>query len=147
MTGGPVTVWRWRDAFQREFQARMDWCVKSEEGANHPPVAVLNGDESSRALEIEAAAGQRVELSAEGSRDPDGDDLSYRWWVYREAGTYGGDVPIEGACHARAVVAVPRDAGNATIHVILEVTDSGPPPITRYRRAIIGAGLTPQPRR
>ena len=28
-TSGRATVWRWRPAFQNEFQARMDWCVRA----------------------------------------------------------------------------------------------------------------------
>ena len=31
--------------------------------------------------------GGRVDLSAEGSSDPDGDALSYEWFYYNEAGT------------------------------------------------------------
>ncbi len=33
-----ATVWRWRDDFQNDFAARMDWTTKSYEEANHPPV-------------------------------------------------------------------------------------------------------------
>jgi hypothetical protein len=32
----PATIWRWREQFQHDFAARMDWCVaKSYEDANH----------------------------------------------------------------------------------------------------------------
>ena len=34
-------MWRWSDAFQNDFAARADWCVKSYEEANHPPVVKL----------------------------------------------------------------------------------------------------------
>src|SRR5205814_23227 len=44
VTDARATVWRWRPAFQADFAARMAWCVKPVRGANHPPVAVLNGD-------------------------------------------------------------------------------------------------------
>ena len=33
-----VSLWRWRDDFQNDFAARMDWCFMSFEEANHPPV-------------------------------------------------------------------------------------------------------------
>jgi len=136
-THARVTVWRWRPAFQNEFAARMDWCVKSPKDANHPPVAVINNDRTGKAIPVDAKPGERVSLSAAGSSDPDGDRLSYRWWVYREAGTYDGDVKVEGADKAEATLVPPADAAGKTVHVILEVTDSGTPPLTRYRRAVI----------
>jgi hypothetical protein len=37
----------------------------------------------------------------------------------------------------RARLVVPDDAAGTTIHVILSATDSGEPPLTRYRRAIL----------
>ena len=40
-TDSRATVWRWRPAYQNDFQARMDWCVLPYDKANHPPVAVL----------------------------------------------------------------------------------------------------------
>lgn len=40
-TSNHATIWRWREAFQHDFAARMDWCVKSYEEANHPPVPRL----------------------------------------------------------------------------------------------------------
>jgi hypothetical protein len=137
ITEARATVWRWRPAFQNEFAARMDWCVKSPREANHPPVAVLNKDTTGKALTLEAKAGERVRLSGAGSSDPDGNALSFRWFVYREAGTYDGDTKVEAADKADATLLVPADAGKKTIHVILEVKDDGSPPLTRYRRAIV----------
>jgi hypothetical protein len=36
-----ATIWRWRYAYQYDFAARMDWCIKPYNAANHPPVATL----------------------------------------------------------------------------------------------------------
>ncbi|MFJ8795150.1 hypothetical protein [Streptomyces sp. NPDC102462] len=70
--------------------------------------------------------------------DPDGDALRCRWWQYAEAGTYAGDVTVAGADSLSASVRIPRDArAGDTIHVILEVTDDGEFPITRYQRVVI----------
>ena len=50
--------------------------------ANHQPqVEVLEGNQ------LFVKAGDNIELHAKAS-DPDGDDLTYRWWEYSEAGTY-----------------------------------------------------------
>ena len=133
-----ATVWRWRPAYQNEFAARMDWCVKGPREANHPPVVALNKDGSGKAVRLEARPGERVSLSAAGSCDPDGDKLSYRWWVDREAGTFDGEVKVENADVAEVTLAVPAGAAGKVIHVVLEVTDMGTPPLTRYRRAVVG---------
>ena len=151
MDGKPdmlYTIHRWRRAYQNAFQARMDWCVKPCEDANHEPAAVLDGDRGRRILQISTDPGATVRLSAAGATDPDGDRLRYRWWVYAEAGTYWAEAPISGATKPEATVSVPRDAAGRTIHVILEVTDTGNPPLTAYRRAILrvsGRPVSPPP--
>ncbi len=139
------TIDRWREAYQNAFQARMDWCVKEYGEANHEPSAVLNRDRSRAVLPIAAEPGGQVQLSAAGSKDPDGDTLAYHWWVYVEPGTYWQAAPIRGADAQDAVVALPRDAAGRTIHVILEVTDSGDPPLKAYRRAVVKVAGEPVP--
>jgi hypothetical protein len=140
VTDARSTVWRWRPAFQAEFAARALWCVKPPAEANHPPVAVLNGDRTTAAVELTALPGAAVRLSAAGSSDPDGDRLTVRWFVYPEAGTYGSVVPVADADAEVAGLTVPGDAAGKTIHVILEVTDRGSPALTRYRRAVVSVG-------
>jgi hypothetical protein len=127
---------RWTDALQNDFASRADWCVKTYEDANHPPVVRISG-----ALDLQAEPGAVVKLSAEGSSDPDGDELVYRWWQYREAGSFKDTVEIRDASKPDASFTVPREAGRGeTIHIICEVTDNGTPPLTRYRRIIVSVG-------
>src|SRR3984893_14833967 len=38
-----ATVWRWRQAYQNDFAARMDWTTNSFAEANHNPIVVVNG--------------------------------------------------------------------------------------------------------
>ncbi len=124
---------RWTDAIQNDFASRADWCVQAYDEANHPPVVALG-----HSNDLNAQPGEMVKLSAEGTNDPDGDDLRYRWWQYREAGTYGGTVDIRDAGNPNASFTVPNDAGTGqTIHVICEVADDGTPPLTRYQRVIV----------
>ncbi|NOX55772.1 MAG: DUF1593 domain-containing protein, partial [Planctomycetes bacterium] len=139
------TIHRWRPAYQNAFQGRMDWCVQPVEKANHEPVAVCNADRSLRVLHVEAEPGGTVRLSAGGSSDPDGDELRYRWWVYREAGTYWDTVPMSGADSSEVVLRIPENAAGRTVHVILEVTDTGQPPLTAYRRVVIHVSGRPVP--
>ena len=139
------SIHRWRRAYQNAFEARMDWCLQPPDEANHEPVAVFGGDPSRRVLDIDANPRDEVKLTAAGSSDPDGDALEFRWWVYREAGSYWADVPIPDADRADALLSVPQDAAGRTIHVILEVTDSGSPPLTAYRRVVLKIGGKPVP--
>ncbi|MEJ2493765.1 MAG: DUF1593 domain-containing protein, partial [Ignavibacteriaceae bacterium] len=77
-----VTLWRWRDDFQNDFAARMEWCTNYYEEANHPPVPVLENSDH-----ITVKSGGFFGLDAAGTYDPDGDNLSYLWFQYPEAGT------------------------------------------------------------
>lgn len=82
-------------------------------------------------------ANRVVELSSAGSTDPDGDSLQPRWWFYPEASAYRSPVEITGADTQQARVTISADTANQTLHMILELQDSGTPPLTRYRRAVI----------
>ena len=89
-------------------------------------------------MDLKVRRGARVKLSAQGTSDPDGDELNYRWWQYQEADSYHGAVEIQNAGKKEASFTVPNDAGEGeTIHIICEVTDAGSPPITRYQRVVV----------
>jgi hypothetical protein len=131
---------RWAVDLQNDFRARLDWCVKPFEEANHPPVPRVRG-----ALRRTAAPGTRVNLDAAASTDPDGDHLAYRWWVYPEPGTYEGPVTIESAASPRAHFIAPRVDAPRSVHVLVTVTDDGDPPLSRYRRVIVTLAPTARP--
>jgi hypothetical protein len=134
-----ATIWRWRSAYQNDFAARMDWTIKAFAEANHPPVVKL-----APAPQLKAKSGERVNLSAEGSTDPDGNALAYQWFYYGEPGTLalatsrtGAPLTIEGATQAKASFIAPKVAKPETMHLIVAVTDRGAPPLTRYQRVIV----------
>jgi hypothetical protein len=152
-----ATIWRWRDAYQNDFAARIDWTVKPFAAANHPPVAVVNGEGGTAPILLNARPGDTVDLDASSSRDPDhGQRLDFRWYVYREAGaglTPPADVAIAGADRPRARVTVARSCapplpgmtapcGVRAVHVILAVKDDGSPPLTAYRRIVVSVTPT-----
>lgn len=132
-TGNKATLWRWRDDFQNDFAGRMDWCVKTYQEANHPPVPAL-----SRPDRITVRSGEGFGLDASGTADPDGDNLSFLWFHYPEAGSWQKEIPIGSAENARGVwVTAPRVDRTETAHFILKVTDKGTPPLSRYKRIIV----------
>ena len=142
-TTNHATIWRWREAYQNDFAARMDWTIKPYDEANHPPVAMLD-----HPAYIRASKGEKVELSALASSDPDGDPLSFHWFCYEEPGTRSMSNSRSGDKHdivgfdqamASLIVKTSRvmSPGTGTMHIILAVTDHGTPRLTRYQRVII----------
>ena len=128
-----VTLWRWRDDFQNDFAARMDWCTKSYGEANHPPVPVLGHSE-----QITVKSGEGFGLNAFESYDPDGDNLSYLWFHYPEAGSYKKLIKVGPPPNAHgAWLRAPEVNKEETAHFILKVTDKGKPPLSRYKRIIV----------
>ena len=144
-TSNQATIWRWRAAYQQDFAARMDWCVKEPDKANHNPVVVVENDESKNVIHKKVRLGDSVELSAKGTSDPDGDQLTYRWFHYSEAGSdladfrQGWKVDLTGETTQDLSIAVPKKMprGRNDIHIILDVSDNGTPNLHAYRRVIL----------
>ena len=127
-----VTLWRWRDDFQNDFAARMDWCIKPYEEANHPPIPVLSQPE-----EITVKSGDGFGLDAGNSTDPDGDHISYLWFSYPEAGSYKKKLITEAEVAHGVWLNAPVVDKKETAHIILKVTDKGKPSLSRYKRIIV----------
>ncbi|WP_245576516.1 DUF1593 domain-containing protein [Flexithrix dorotheae] len=127
------SITRWADAFQNDFAARADWCVKSFEEANHPPVVMLSHE-----LDLDAKPGSTINLSAKGTYDPDKNQLTYKWWFDNQASSFKGLVNIENANAQDATLQVPENIDTAfSIHIICEVRDNGVPQLARYKRVIL----------
>ena len=151
-TSDQATIWRWREAFQNDFAARMTWTVADYAHANHNPIVEVNGQAGTAPTLIDAEVGKPVVLDASASHDPDGQSLNFSWVHYGEAGSASGRlaaVTISGSDTARAVVTPtaacrplwlplgPPCTGTGTAHIILAVTDDGSPRLTSYRRIIL----------
>ncbi|MEI8635002.1 hypothetical protein P4S72_29020 [Vibrio sp. PP-XX7] len=91
--GGAIS--RWRNGYNNEFEARMDWSITGNfSDANHPPLAVVNGNQTKDVLYMTASSGSTVALSASGSRDPDGNGLVYSWLFDNLPSSYNGSITI-----------------------------------------------------
>lgn len=133
---GPHSITRFQQAFQHDFAARMAATINSPSQVNHRPVVVVNGDDSNQILSKLAQSGENVTLDASGTYDPDGDALTHTWWHYHEASTASTRVSLRSR-DMECQIAIPQDATDGSIHLILEVTDDGAPPLTSYRRVVL----------
>lgn len=130
--GYKETLWRWRDDFQNDFAARMDWCTMTYKEANHPPIPKLNHPEK-----ITVESGEGFALDAFESTDPDGDNLSFLWFHYPEESSYKKEINM-GAENVHIInLTAPEVTKKETLHFIVKVSDKGTPTLSRYKRVIV----------
>lgn len=122
------TLWRWIPAVQNDFEARMDWCVKSYKEANHPPVI------EDVTVPGTVKSGQKIELKATVS-DPDSDAVYCWWWHYPDPSGMKEYIKIVHETSDNAWFVVPENAEN-DIHIILEISDDGSRVLKSYKRLI-----------
>jgi hypothetical protein len=128
---------RWIPHAKNSFMNRLQYSVKNPDQVNHEPLAVINGDKSNDIIKIQAKQNKKIKLDATESMDPDGDQISYHWFFYKEASEYTGEFSIPNPSSASQTFTIPEDIGNKSIHIVLEVTDNGSPDLVSYRRVII----------
>lgn len=141
-TSNQATLWRWREHFQNDFAARMDWCVSDDfNKANHNPRPVINGNRSTDVAMISVKSGSIVTLSAAGTdAGDDGQNVKITWWIYHEAGTLTG-ATLNRTDRLNTEVVLPPANSPGTVHVILQVEDDGTPHLFAYRRIILTTEL------
>lgn len=138
------SVYRWRPAFQAEFEARLDWCVKWYGEANHPPLVKVAG---MRTRSVKT--GDSLMLDARSSIDPDGNGLLYRWGVDPAAELLVKGVGFSDPREPVTRCLVKEGVEGQTVPILLSVQDQGEPPLTRYGRVFLKvdpvAGNTEKP--
>ncbi|GLB53496.1 hypothetical protein NBRC110019_25370 [Neptunitalea chrysea] len=121
-------------AIFNNFSARMDW---AKDGiGNRNPIVIVDKIKGLQCIQKTPIAGSQITLNASESFDPDGDNLTFKWWVLTEAGTYTKNIKILNSNTATPTVSIPADSADKTFHIICEVTDSGVPSLTSYRRIL-----------
>jgi hypothetical protein len=134
--GGPdprmSSVYRWREAFQADFAARLDWCVKPFEAANHPPNVQIKGPSSRQIQPCET-----ISLDASATTDPDGNGLSFQWSIYPPEPNIEKLVKILGGDTATPRIEIGAIPLGKTIPMLLTVKDNGSPKLSRYGRLLL----------
>ncbi|MCL6261254.1 DUF1593 domain-containing protein [Aquiflexum sp. TKW24L] len=136
---GKEGLTRWIEPATNSFFARLDWSVKEPNEINHEPIACLDGDSGNSIVYKKVKAGEKIQLDASCSSDPDEDPISFKWDVYPEAGTYPGDLQIGDSGAAKIEFTIPEDFPGKELNLILEVKDSGYIPLTSYRRIVFSS--------
>ncbi|GAB7361938.1 hypothetical protein MBLNU230_g1976t1 [Neophaeotheca triangularis] len=162
-TSNQATIWRWRDAFQNDFAARIKWSIEADfTKTTHHPVININGTLDLAPLYLEAEASSTITLDASATYSPDSSgQLSFKWWHYKqptaiqwwvdaevkdlgikklddEGRRVEVTLPEPGECCTELLSRAPKAKGQL-LHLVLEVTNDGVPPLTSYRRVLIQA--------
>lgn len=122
-------------AIFNDFAARMDW-AKDGMG-NRNPVIAINRKKDINIIRLTPKQGSSIIIDASASSDPDGNKLSYKWWVLSEAGTYRQAINLDNPDSDKVTVKIPTDSVGRSFHLICEVKDNGIPNLTAYRRIIV----------
>ncbi len=130
------TVYRWREDFQYDWAARMDWCVSDYSECNHAPVISINGFDGKNPLFLDVKPGDTIELDASKSVDPDGNKLQIEWFIYPNPENYKGKASLSTEGN-KAFLTVQNLEKDEYLSVVLRVTDNGNPRMTSYKRILV----------
>ncbi|KAF2677484.1 DUF1593-domain-containing protein, partial [Lentithecium fluviatile CBS 122367] len=153
-----ATIWRWREAFQNEFAARIQWTLAPKSSNltfTHPPVIVVNDTCGSSHFDIKVSVGDTITLDASSSYSIDAEaNLNFTWFQYREPSSWQsspGVVPSinltypDGAGRRVAQFKTPEPLSGyceaskcPVLHLLVSVKDTNARyPIERYRRVLL----------
>ncbi|MFI3287902.1 MAG: DUF1593 domain-containing protein [Rikenellaceae bacterium] len=115
------------------FAARMAWAEYGK--GNRNPVVVVDSRANFETVYRTVSVGERCTMDVSESFDPDGDALAFSWWK-PVGGSYASAIELDGADSSLCSFTVPSDSMGAEFHIICEVSDSGSPSLTSYKRFV-----------
>jgi len=133
-----ATIFRWRNDFQNDFAARIDWGSASDyAAANHPPEIVMNGSSSKEVVVLKVTPGMQIKLDATQTRDPDRDKIEFSLFEYFDAGNCPAKIKFEANSKGDINISVPEGTTGTEAHVILKVADDGKPSLSCTKRIVL----------
>lgn len=100
---------------------------------NTNPVVIVNGSKGTAPIYIYVRARETITLDASETFDPEGDSLSFSWWVQNEV-----SCPVEISDPSAKVITVTiPDKATGETHIVCEVHDSGDFNLVSYRRVVM----------
>lgn len=161
---GSGDIRKWIEPAMHDFQARLDWCVTPiyEKANHHPVIAVSEGTDiivrsgekvtlkaditDDDSLNLDALWTQNATLYEQiGITRQKFNEVAHlivgkysgNWTQDVLAGTCRESVDLHQISSGEVTFTAPDVKEDATIHIILEVTDTGFPSLTSYQRFII----------
>ena len=147
-----ASIWRWREAYQNDFAARMDWTVKDFAHANHNPMLVVNGMPGQAPSRWRQRRGRPLHWTRKVAVIPmgrsyitNGGCIRRRVSTEPRARTLRSRTAISNRrkslvhspCRQAWIPGMIPCRGEGIAHIILEVTDEGSPRLTSYRRIVL----------
>ncbi|KZL72654.1 hypothetical protein CT0861_07421 [Colletotrichum tofieldiae] len=126
-----ATVWRWREAFQNDFAARLKWSASSKfHDAPHAPVVVLNGDRSRKVVKMVVGEEEQYLEPSSNNNNP-GRGVGRLELSDANAPIIAVTMPSKESLRAPGRNRRPDD--DKHMHLILEVSDGT---LVSYRRVV-----------
>lgn len=155
---------RWIEYVNNDFAARLKWCETDKvEFANHKPIATIKNGldltvKSGQIITLEAEYNDLDPLNIDdlwekygpiyqqhgGTKETFAEMAKLKfpktkvhWWQFEEAGTFKDFVQLLQTEEPKLSFTAPMVKEPSTIHIILEVSDTGQPKLTTWKRVII----------
>lgn len=129
-TSPQATIWRFREDFQNDFAARMDWTREKSLGCLPPEVPL-----EPTVVHVIPHQVKRLTISAS---HPNNIPLRYDWFFYPEATGLTFDalrgIRLEASGNVAQVI---FESPVSCLHLLVKVTSLGKIPISRYHRFIL----------
>ncbi|MDX1283673.1 MAG: DUF1593 domain-containing protein, partial [Draconibacterium sp.] len=133
-----ASVFRWRNDFQNDFAARIDWGATSNyDLANHQPQIAIKGKETEEVLIYQVFPGMQLKIDGTNTYDPDGDELTFEYFEYYEPGNCNEEINFAANDRGNCTLIIPDNTKGSTAHFILKVTDNGKPKLCAYKRIVL----------
>lgn len=87
-------------------------------------MVIVNGIQGLAPISIKANLGERIILDASKSYDPDGDKLTFNWWIQKDISA-NPDIKLEPQ-GSKVAITMPQNMQMGNTHIVCEVIMTSP---------------------